>query len=118
MIWAAAAVFSLIIIALVLRPVLLSRRGGPGAGTESRLAIYRDQLKELEREQQDGLLGKDEAAAVRLEIERRMLAAPQSETTPSGQPIARRAAVAIPVGILLLAGPLALYLSLGQPTLS
>ena len=42
---------------------------------EGELAIYRDQLAEIERERAAGTLPESEAAAARIEIERRILAA-------------------------------------------
>jgi cytochrome c-type biogenesis protein CcmH len=85
------------------------------------IAVYRDQLAEIERDLGRGLLTADAAAAARLEIERRLLAAarPDPEADPGAAPAAaapgRRPALAagIAFGLPLLA--LGLYLALGSP---
>ncbi|MBT5263638.1 MAG: c-type cytochrome biogenesis protein CcmI [Rhodospirillaceae bacterium] len=44
------------------------------------LTVYRDQLHELERDEEAGRLGVNEVAAARIEIQRRMLAAADAQT--------------------------------------
>jgi cytochrome c-type biogenesis protein CcmH len=61
-------------VAVLLWP-LLARRLDRHDRLQAELAIYRDQLAELERERAAGSLPPAEAAAARTEIERRMLAA-------------------------------------------
>jgi len=84
---------------------------------EGELAIYRDQLDEIERERAAGSLGDADAAAARLEIERRVLAA-----ADAAQPIASAASSlhrllppALALAIPLLA--LGVYLKIGHPGL-
>ena len=84
------------------------------------LAIYRDQLAELEREREAGTLGPAEAAAARTEIERRMLAA--GDAAASGAKAARSSDAvqkwlppALSLFVPLLA--LGLYLQTGRPGL-
>src|SRR6185312_5789961 len=84
---------------------------------QGKLAIYRDQLKEAEREQAVGLLAPEDAATVRLEIERRMLTAARAASKPGVPPTGRRLAVAMPLVLLLITGPLALYLAIGKPAM-
>jgi cytochrome c-type biogenesis protein CcmH len=88
------------------------------------LAIYRDQLAELEREREAGTLGPAEAAAARTEIERRMLAAGDAaagSATGSAKPARASDAVqkwlppALSLFVPLLA--LGLYLQTGRPGL-
>ena len=88
------------------------------------LAIYRDQLAELERERAVGTLGAAEAAAARTEIERRMLAAGDAATataTGTGKAASSSDAVqkwlppALSLFVPLLA--LGLYLQVGRPGL-
>ena len=84
---------------------------------EGELAIYRDQLAEIERERAAGRLSESEAAAARLEIERRILAAP---TPGEGRGhVVRRLHRLLPPA-LALAIPLialGLYLKIGHPGL-
>src|SRR6185312_6935910 len=56
---------------------LLLAKGARPAPERSQFdrAVYRDQLRELERDAARGLIGPREAATARLEIERRLLAA-------------------------------------------
>ena len=107
----AAAVFA------VLWPL---RRGtGPRAeGTD--IAVYRDQLDELERDRAAGLIGSAEAQAARVEIARRLIAAADaasadSRTFPASP--GRRRATAVAALTLLPLGAVALYSAFGSPTL-
>jgi cytochrome c-type biogenesis protein CcmH len=117
--WLILIALTALVLALVLLP-LLRRPGTVAARREYDLNVYRAQLKEIERDQERGLLGPDEARAARLEVERRMLAADAEERagrTPSTPPGGRRLATAL---ILLLALPalsVALYARLGRPGL-
>jgi cytochrome c-type biogenesis protein CcmH len=84
---------------------------------EGELAIYRDQLAEIERERANGSLSESDAAAARLEIERRILAAADS-TRPATEPssvLHRLLPPALALVIPLLA--LGLYLQIGHPGL-
>ena len=84
---------------------------------EGELAIYRDQLAEIERERAGGALSESEAAAARLEIERRILAADAAAktTTVSSDTLHRLLPPALALAIPLLA--LGLYLKVGHPGL-
>ena len=82
---------------------------------DGELAIYRDQLAEIERERAAGALGENEAAAARLEIERRILAA-DATAKPTAAPLNalhRLLPPALALAIPLLA--LGLYLKVGHP---
>jgi len=82
---------------------------------EGELAIYRDQLAEIERERTGGALSESEAAAARLEIERRILAADSAARTAATPPdtLHRLLPPALALAIPLLA--LGLYLKVGHP---
>ncbi len=80
------------------------------------LAVYRDQLAELEREQARGLIAAPEAQAAKAEIARRMLAADKSDRGSTAKPLARpwfalSLAVALPLGAVML------YAVAGRPDL-
>lgn len=107
-------------VVLLLLPALLERRAQMRTRAEFDLAVYADQLAEVERDQERGVIGDDEARAARIEIERRMLRAAEEagvgeepEPGASGltRPLAWTAAVAVPVAALIV------YLGLGNPTL-
>jgi cytochrome c-type biogenesis protein CcmH len=114
-IWAAAALVGLcsLTLALLLLPLLLRR--GHSAGREAyNLAVYRDQLAEVDRDVVRGLLDAEQAEAARAEIGRRILAL-GSEAPPIGMPHPKMLAgvtlaiLAMPVAALLL------YDRLGAP---
>jgi cytochrome c-type biogenesis protein CcmH len=78
-------------------------------------AIYRDQLKELDRDAARGVVGDEEAAAAKLELQRRLLATESADATPG---IGRRLpvlAIALSTVIIMTAG--GVYLRLGTPGL-
>ena len=80
------------------------------------LAVYRDQLAEVDRDAERGLIDARQAEAARTEISRRMLAAAdQGEaaggTMPGGRWLRLAVVVLVPVAALLL------YLPSGRPDL-
>ncbi len=74
---------------------------------EADLAVYRDQLRELARDREAGLIGENEAEAARVEIARRLIAAAdsaQAESAISHPSRRRRRAAALAALIGLPAG--------------
>ena len=103
-------------VGVLLIPLLRSRTASTGR-LEGELAIYRDQLAEIERERAAGTLPESEAAAARIEVERRILAA-GDQPPPPARADATLHKVLPPV--LALAIPLlalGLYLQMGRPGL-
>jgi cytochrome c-type biogenesis protein CcmH len=93
------------------------------ARSGSDIAVYRDQLDEIERDLAAGLIGKNEAQAARVEISRRLLAAADAARTmpADSNPKAavwRRRAVGLVSLLLLPIGAGGLYLRLGSPELA
>jgi cytochrome c-type biogenesis protein CcmH len=108
----AIAAVTLVVVATVVLPLMKGARAAPERAAFDR-AVYRDQLKELERDRARGLIDGDEAAAARLEIERRLLAAdrPPAAAVPSaGSPV-----LAVALALLLPAAAAGIYLALGAP---
>src|SRR4051812_710075 len=70
--WFILALMTVAAVFAVLWP--LSRRR-PAATAAADVAVYRDQLDELERDRAAGLIGAAEAEAARVEIARRLIAA-------------------------------------------
>ena len=106
----------------------LARHAG-AARSGSDIAVYRDQLDEVERDLTAGLIGKTEAQAARVEISRRLLAAaaataatdaaqatPPAADATSAAWRRRAAAVASLLALPIVAG--GLYLRLGSPELA
>jgi cytochrome c-type biogenesis protein CcmH len=112
-------IFALMTAAAVLAVVWPLSRGGAAKRSGSDVAVYQDQLDELERDRQAGLIGTAEAEAARVEIARRLIAAADAATrTPSSHSAQwRRRATAVAALALLPAGAAALYLALGSPNL-
>ncbi|MGG5809854.1 c-type cytochrome biogenesis protein CcmI [Falsiroseomonas sp. CW058] len=110
MIWlllCALAVLALAPLALVLlRPARARGRA------EADLALYRAQLAELDREREAGRIDPVAHAAATLEVQRRILAAPQDATPAAG---ARSGAVLAALLFLLPAAAFGLYLLRGVP---
>ena len=109
---------TVVALALLVVP-LLRRHGAQAARADYDMEIYRDQLGELERDVERGLIGPEEKATARTEIERRMLNAvpvdgSPDDARPQGQgPLI--AAFALTVLVPLAAG--SIYLGLGTPEL-
>jgi cytochrome c-type biogenesis protein CcmH len=105
----------LIVLALVFVVPPLFRRALPAvveAGPD--LAIYRDQLADLERDLQAGALTADRYEQARQELERRLAEELQADTATVSSPAAGKGvALAVVVGVPVLA--IALYLVLGAP---
>jgi cytochrome c-type biogenesis protein CcmH len=82
------------------------------------LAVYRDQLAEIDKDIERGLLSSAEAEAARTEIHRRMLAADATAGATSQSGSARsRFALALLVIVILPLGAALTYAALGNPNL-
>lgn len=102
----------------VTRPLLLAKASAGTSDTE--LAVYRDQLSEIESERAEGLIAGADAEAARAEVARRLLkTAAESERLKASEPAAdsgvRRVAIGVAAALPVLA--LAVYLAVGQPGL-
>jgi len=117
--WIAAALMTVAAVATVLLPLLRKARNRGPDRAEYDITVYKDQLAEIERDRERGLLGGDEAEAAAVEIQRRMLkaAGPDEETAP-GSPGARGPRIlALPalIAALVIVPAFALYMVLGSP---
>jgi len=119
--WLAAGALSALAIALLAWPLL--RRPAETAPRQAHdLQVYRDQLAEVAREAAEGNLGAEQAAAARLEIERRMLAiaetgadAPGGPGTPVPIDRAVTWSLVVALGFAVPLTAIGLYLVLGNP---
>jgi len=100
----------------------LARGGAPAVAGEraGELAVYRDQLAELERDRENGLIRPEEAEYAKAEIGRRLLAAAGGEEAASkdGAPARRTSIVSMAVICLVPVIGLSLYLNLGSPEIT
>ena len=115
MLWIIFACMSAAAIFAVLWPLGRKPRL-PETGND--IAVYRDQLDEIDRDRKAGLIAPPEAEAARIEVSRRLLAAADG---PSSRAVAaprwhRPAAVAAALLVLSLL-PVGIYLTLGSPGL-
>ena len=114
MVWAVFAVLTALAALAVLVPLARGRR--PAAEAEGGVAVYADQLAEVDRDLARGVIGEVEAAAARTEIGRRLLRASHAGAPAApprgwrGRLVAAVAIVAVPVATV------ALYVALGAPT--
>ncbi|MBL8423804.1 MAG: c-type cytochrome biogenesis protein CcmI [Candidatus Accumulibacter phosphatis] len=111
-----AALLVVAVIALLLPPLWRApRASGTADRREANLAIFRDQISELERERHDGLLAEADFVSARSELQRRLLDEVQpATTTPAGNDSGgRKTALALLVIIPLAA--VAGYTVLGSP---
>jgi len=115
--WIAVAILSAISLFLLAAP--LWRKGKEeGERADYELSVFKDQLIELDRDLERGLINKDEAETARVEIQRRLLAADEKRGTGDreGKRIGTTGViVSTGVGLFIVAGSLALYLQLGMP---
>ncbi|MGE0627351.1 MAG: c-type cytochrome biogenesis protein CcmI [Hyphomicrobiaceae bacterium] len=125
--WLLASVLTVGVVLVLVRPLLDERPvagvGGDNTAEAADIAIYRDQLTELEADRAHGLISQTEAEAARAEIGRRLLARAgkaDSEAVSASPGAALRAAGNWLPYAICFAVPgmaLAIYLSLGSPWL-
>lgn len=119
--WVLCAVLTAAVLYAVTRPLSVPAPGSDGDAAAD-LAVYRDQLNELEADCARGLLSDSEAEAARVEISRRLLAragagenVAERESGKGSQGAARVALVS--ASAIVPALSLALYLAFGSPGL-
>jgi cytochrome c-type biogenesis protein CcmH len=121
-------IFALMTAAAILAVVWPLGRTPRAAAGGSDLAVYKDQLKEIDSDRASGLIGEAEAEAARLEISRRLLAAAETSSGQTTATIAtavangaagsgRKPAPAIAALAILTLGPLGFYIALGSPNI-
>ena len=117
MLWVILALMTITALGAVFWP-LVRARGMAAAGSD--LAVYRDQLEEIERDRSEHRIEPDEAEAARVEVSRRLLAAANAaSTTPerAGASGRRRFAAVAVAGVVIPLIAVALYGVLGSPEL-
>ncbi len=115
MLFALAAALLLLVLAGISLPLLFSAKSLPERAQYDR-AVYRDQLREVERDVARGVLNPAEAAAARLEIQRRLLAV-TTDKDWSIRGSGRSPIMAAAAAIFVIASAGGLYWRLGAPGL-
>ena len=122
--WIAFAFLTALVLAAVLAPLARPARQDEGAGASETgsVAVYRDQLLEIESDRTRGVLSAAEAEAAKLEVSRRLLAsAARSEriepSASSSRALleSRHATIALVTAVVVPLMTLGLYLAHGSP---
>jgi len=120
--WLVAASLTAITVAALVWP--LWRRPTPFPDRSAHdLEVYRDQLSELERDLERGLIDAGQADTARTEISRRILAiapppsTPPTSSDPAPPPPTRKRRVALALLVLVPLTAWSLYLAVGRPDL-
>ena len=119
--WVICAGLICIALSFVL-PTVLQRTEESGSADEERkqanIAVYRDQLSELEADRRNGIVSEEQYAQDRDEIERRLLedvTTPKTKKKTTAPAVARQTAYALGLGLPLVA--IIFYLNVGNPKL-
>jgi cytochrome c-type biogenesis protein CcmH len=115
--WLICALLTVAVTVLALRPLLSGRRGASTRDSEHDLQVYKDQLDEVDRELERGVIGQDEADAARIEISRRILSASEAVAGGAGDatsPKRRSFAFSLAASFVVVSS-LAVYLIVGSP---
>ncbi len=109
------AAAALVTLALICLPLLRGTEAVADRGQFDR-AVYRDQLREVERDATRGVLSPAEAESARLEIQRRLLRVTMDALGQTAH-ANRDPKLAIGICMLLVCGSAGLYFQLGSPAL-
>jgi len=118
--WVVCAFLTISTIIWIVRPLAFFRDDAASRGADADVYIYRDQLQEVQRDQERGLIAPAEAEAARLEISRRLLNRPADDdaAVAGGWTGSLSGAVpAIGAAAFVLIGSMVFYLGLGRPGL-
>ena len=119
MIWFLGSAACLICTGFIVRSILQPQTIDISAASKD-LALYKDQLREVDSDLARGVLSETESESARLEISRRILAADkraQMETLANPAPSIINKLLAAFVILTVLTGSLGIYANLGEPNL-
>lgn len=118
--WSIVGGMTLVTIGLLVRPLLWPRalrEGGPVDSTRLNVAVYQDQLAELERDLESGVIDADQFTGAREDLQRSLVES-NPAATPAPQAVrkasAPAAALAIAIIVPVLALPIYLWLGAGE----
>jgi cytochrome c-type biogenesis protein CcmH len=116
--WFVLAFMTVAAISAVVWPLARANRS---LRSGSDVAVYKDQLEEIQRDREAGLIGVSEAEAAQVEVSRRLIAAADAETAqapelPTAATDSRRR-VAVILALVVSLGSASVYLVLGSPSL-
>jgi len=111
--WLIAVVFAAGALAYVLRPLIRRARGQVVKRSDANVAIYKDQLRELDAELAAGTLTPEDHSRARLELEARLLEDVPAVEVERASAGGRRAALVVGIAVPILA--VAIYFVTGTP---
>ena len=118
MFWVYAALLTAVALAVLVTPLLRSRAGAGGRVSReiSNLAIFRDQLAELDADLAAGTIGREQWESARADLERGLLEdAGEAEVEKVAKPAGSSTTAAIVVAIAVPLVAISTYLILGNP---
>jgi cytochrome c-type biogenesis protein CcmH len=115
--WIVFAVLTAVVIIVLLAPVRPRSGGAVASRGEFDLAVYRDQLAELDRDAEAGLIGKAEADAARNEISRRILSAKAAADAADEKDKPAPSWLTVGTVLAIPAVAVGIYLGVGRPEL-
>lgn len=112
--WLIGAALAVVVLALVLRPLIARRAGGPVSRTAANISIYRDQLRELEADLAAGTLAQADYDRARAELEARLLEDVREQPAQAARPAGRGPVIAAAALVPVVA--LVVYFAVGNPS--
>jgi len=121
--WLLSTLLAVIVIIAVLRPLFKSEANRPIAEDQLRISIYQENLHELDKEFDKGLLDDKQLINVKHELELSLLkesAASEHNYSESAeqQPVKNNRITAVVLSLLIIGGALSLYQQIGNPQLT
>lgn len=107
-------ILAMLLLAVCVAALAAGLRTVSRSGESPDVGVYRDQLRELDRDAERGVLAPEEAEAARTEVSRRLLAADRAGPTPMRGPGHRWLGLAL-VAVPIIGISLATYLAIGAP---
>ncbi|MEN9627432.1 MAG: c-type cytochrome biosis protein CcmI [Pseudomonadota bacterium] len=115
MFWVVAALLLVGALLLLLPALWAPRAAAPGQAGGANVAVYRDQLREAERDLAADLITPDRFEQLRSEIQRRVLEDTQAASAGGATALRPARRMALGLALLIPAASIATYLALGEP---
>ncbi len=116
--WLIAMGIAVLVTVIVIRPMLRKPQVDADEAGQFDMQVYRDQLTEVERDLERGVLAPDEAERTRIEVSRRILDADKAAQA-AGKAKQAKQGMTLAIGalsaVLVLAGTVGTYLAIGAP---
>lgn len=114
--WIISAALAIVVAVLFAQAMRAPRRVNAEPAAAYDLRVYRDQLREVDKDLVRGVVSEADAERVRAEISRRILAADAAvhqEASGARDTLGSSRALAVSITVLLVAGSIGLYINLG-----